>query len=136
MVLLVLLPFAVSFAVAKIVILGEKEPTVNIDSGIEIRGMWRVNVDFAEIADISLVEDKIDSIGLTWRISGYASGTTLKGYFRSSKYGSVLLFTRTDSSPTIHIKREGKADVFLNFKDNEATRTVYNEMKTAFAGES
>ncbi|MCL2005892.1 MAG: hypothetical protein FWG73_06970 [Planctomycetaceae bacterium] len=133
MVFLVLLTFTTPILVHRFVILGERESTVNIvDSGIKIRGICGVKIDFAEIADISLIEDKIDSIGHIWKIWGYAAGFTQKGYFRSKKYGTVLLFTREKSSPTIHIQREGKADVFLNFSDNEETRTLYVDMKKVF----
>jgi hypothetical protein len=78
------------------------------------------------------MEDTIGSIGITIRTFGYGGFGTQKGYFLSNKHGSVLLFTRTNSSPIIHIERKGKSDVFLNFSDNETTRTVYADMKIAF----
>ena len=113
---------------------GEEEPTVNItDNNIRISGMYGVKIDFTEITDISLMENTISSIGITWKTIGHATSSTHKGYFQSNIYGSVLLFSRTKSSPTIHIEREGKADVFLNLSDEEATRTLYNDLKTAFA---
>ena len=114
---------------------GEKEPTVKIvDNSIQISGLYGVKIDFTEIIDISLMENKISSIGLTMRMHGYGSRNTQKGYFQSNRHGSVLLFTRTNSLPTIHIQRKGKADVFLNFRNNAATRTLYDELKTAFRG--
>jgi len=113
---------------------GEQDPTVEIiDSSIKISGRYGLKIDFSEITDISLMEKTISSIGLTRSTFGYGTSTTQKGYFRSDMYGSVLLFTRTKSLPTIHIARDDKADVFLNFSNNEATRTLYNDMKTAFA---
>ena len=124
---------AIMVIVLALLFLGEKEPTVKIiDNSIQISGLYGVNIDFTEIADISLMESRIRDIGLTMRTHGHGSGRTQKGYFQSNRHGSVLLFTRTNSLPTIHIKRKGKADVFLNFSDNEATRTLYNELKTAF----
>jgi len=112
---------------------GEEDPTVEIvDVGIKINDGYGLTIGFTEITGISLMENRIDDIELTWRTFGYATDTTLKGYFRSRKHGRVLLFTKTNSSPTIHIQRNGKADVFLNFSDNEATRTLYVDMKTAF----
>ena len=112
---------------------GEDDPTVEIvDGGINIIDGYGLKIDFSEITDFSLMENRISDIGITWKTFGYATSTTQKGYFRSNRHGSVLLFTKTNSSPTIHIKREGKADVFLNFSNNEATRALYNDMKTAF----
>jgi len=113
---------------------GEEDPTVEIvEDGIKISGRYGLKIDFTEIMNISLMENKISDIELTWRTFGYATDTALKGYFRSRKYGTVLLFTKTNSSPTIHIQRKGKADVFLNFSDNEATRALYDDLQTAFA---
>jgi hypothetical protein len=124
---------AVMFSIPGLLLLGETEPTVKIlDSGIKISGLYGVKIDFTEITDISLMENTISSIGLTRRTNGYGTGRTQKGYFQSNKHGKVLLFTKTNSSPTIHIQRKGKADVFLNLSNNEATRTLYNKLKTAF----
>jgi len=115
-------------------IIGERDSIVEIiDSNIKISGRYGLTIDFSEITDISLMEDRIGVIGITRRTFAYGTSTTQKGRFESSRYGSVLLYTRANSSPTIHIKREGKEDVFLNFGNNEATRTLYNEMTTAFA---
>ena len=126
--------FAVIAAIPVLLLLGEKDSTVKIiDTGIKISGMYGLKIDFSEITDISLMENGINDIGLTFRTNGYGTSSTQKGYFQSNMYGSVLLFTKTNSSPTIHIKRNGKEDVFLNLSNNEATRTLYNDMKTAFA---
>ena len=117
-----------------LIFFGEREPTVRItDSDIRISGIFGVKIVFTEITDISLWENTIHAFEITRSAGRYGTSKTQKGYFRSRKYGSVLLFTRTNSSPTIHIQRKGKADVFLNFSDNEATRAIYDDMKTAFA---
>jgi hypothetical protein len=108
----------------------EKDADAN---NVRISGMYGLKIDFTEITDISLMENTIGSIGLTMRTNGYGTSSTQKGYFQSNRYGSVLLFTKTNSSPTIHIEREGKADVFLNFSNEEETRILYNDLKTAFA---
>jgi hypothetical protein len=130
----VVIPVAIMIAIPGLFLLGEREPTVEIiDSGIKIGGMYGLKIDFAEIADISLMENSIGAIGLTLRTNGYGTPSTQKGHFESNKYGSVLLFTKTKASPTIHIERKGKEDVFLNFSDNEATKTLYSNMKTALA---
>jgi len=113
---------------------GEQEPTVEItDSGISISAQHGTKIDFTEITDIFLVEHRMHVVvgGITWRTYGYATAATQKGYFRSNNYGSILVFTRTNSSPTIHIQRKDKPDVFLNFSDNDTTRAVYHDMKTA-----
>ena len=123
----------VILAVPVLLSLGEKEPTVKIiDSGIEISTQYGLKINFTEIADISLMENRIGTIGPR-RTNGYGTPSTLRGTFQSNRHGSVLLFTRASSLPTIHIKRKDKPNVFLNFSNSEATRTLYNDMKTAFA---
>ena len=131
----------VAIAVASVILalpvllsFGEKDPTVKLlDSGIEISTLYGLKIDFSEITDISLMESRVGVIELTRRTNGYGTPSTLKGEFLSNRHGRVLLFTRASSAPTIHIKRESKPDVFLNLSNSEATRTLYNDMKTAFA---
>ena len=125
--------FIVTFASLMLVFGGTIEPTVKItDSGIRISGTYGVKIDFTEITDISLLNNSVHGIGLTRRTNGIATDSVRSGYWESNRYGSVLLFTRTSSSPTIHIERKDKPDVFLNFSDNEKTRALYAELKTAF----
>ena len=117
-------------AVPVFVSLKEKEPTVEIiGGGIEISGDYGLRIDFTKVTDISLMENHVR---LTRRTNGYATPSTQRGYFLSDEYGSVLVFRRSGPSPTIHIKRNDKEDVFLKLNNEEATRTLYNEMKTAF----
>jgi hypothetical protein len=128
---------AVMLAVPGLLLFGEKEPTVTIsDSGIKISGMYGIKIDFTEITDITLMQGTINAIprefGSLQRTNGYDSGKTQKGYW-SNDHARVLLFTRTNSSPTIHNKRNGKEDVFLNLSNSEGTRQLYNDMKTALA---
>ena len=130
----IFITFATIFAVLVLLVYGEMEPDVTItDNGIRISGAYGVKMDFAEITDIALMEDAVRSIGLTRRTFGHGTSSALKGHFESSRYGGVLLFTRPSSSPTIHIQRESKEDVFLNFKNPDATRKLYRDMKTALA---
>jgi len=111
----------------------EKEPTVKIiASGFEISGDYGLKIGFTEITDISLMETAF--LGLTRRTGGYGTPSTQRGYFQSSIHGRVLVFRRANSPPTIHIERASKPDVFLSFGNSEVTRTLYNDMKAAFAG--
>ena len=128
---------AVVFCILAVPVLlsfGEKEPTVRIiDSGIEINTLYGLKIDFTEITDISLMESRVGVIGLTRRTNGYGTPSTWKGEFQSNRHGRVLLFVRASALPTIHIERKDKPDVFLNFSNSGVTRTLYNDMKTAFA---
>ena len=110
---------------------GLKDPAVNVhDSGIEIKGMYGLDIAFSEITDITLLEQSMSGIGVGARTNGYGGfGQALKGNFRLSDGSDVLLFVQADTSPTIRIARNGKPPVYLSLRDGEATRALYDEMR-------
>jgi len=108
---------------------GAKDPVVDVhDSGIEIKGMYGLDIAFAEINDISLLEQSMADIGVGARTNGYGGlGQALKGHFRLSD-NSALLFVQADTPPTIKLVRSGGQPVYLSLRDGDATRTLYDEM--------
>jgi hypothetical protein len=108
----------------------EKEPEVRIlDDHIQIEAMYGLNIDFSEIADISLIEKSMSDIGIGIRTNGYGGfGETLKGNFRSDTLGETLLFVQSKSSPTIRIEWIGKKDVYISFRSSESTEQLYRQM--------
>jgi len=121
-------------AVGVMLCLGEIEPQISIySSSIEISGIYGLNVNFSEITKIDLIENDISVIGAGTRTNGYGGfGGTLKGSFKTSASGDVLLFVRKTSSPTIHIERSGMKDIFISLRDSEATRMLYGEIEQGF----
>ena len=114
--------------------LGEREPIVTVTGvGIEIDAMYGVSIAFADITEISLIENSMNDIGIGRRTDGYGGlGTRLKGNFQSDSLGRTLLFVHTTSSPTIHISRENTSDVYLSFGNSESTRTKFYEIMEAY----
>jgi hypothetical protein len=85
-----------------------------------------------EIDDITLIGKSMSEIGHGVRTNGYGGfGEALKGNFRLSDYGEVLLFVQSRSAPTIHITRKNAKDVFISFRDGERTTALYQELKAA-----
>lgn len=118
-------------AVGKSFFYGEKDPDVSIlDDGIQIKAMYGLNIDFSEIADISLIEKSMNDIGFGRRTTnGYGGiGETLKGNFKSDTLGETLLFVQSMSSPTIKIERTDKKDVYISLRDSESTEQLYREL--------
>ena len=109
---------------------GAKDPVVDVhDSGIEIKGIYGLDIAFSEISDISLLEQSISDIGVGARTNGYSGfGQALKGNFRFGGNGHALLFIQADSSPTIKIARKGGLPVYLSLRDGGATRALYDEI--------
>ena len=129
------------FTILVIVIVGflilysAKEPVVNVtDQGIQIKSIYGISVNFTDLSDITLIEKSMKNIGVGNRTNGFGGmGDTLKGNFTSEKLGKTLLFVHANSSPTIRIEREGSRDIYISFRDSEATRALYEEMVKEFS---
>ena len=110
-------------AVGVMFITGIREPIVTVHSdNIQISAMYGLNVDFSDISDISLLEQSMREIGAGIRINGF-NGGTWRGHFTAG-----LLFVVPDSSPTIRIERNRGDTIFINFRDYERTRSLYDEL--------
>ncbi|ROR30408.1 hypothetical protein EDD66_10259 [Mobilisporobacter senegalensis] len=109
---------------------GEKDPVTSIlDNSIQIKAMYGFNIDFSEIADISLIEKSMSDIGIGARTNGYGGmGEALKGHFKSDTLGETVLFVQSKSSPTIKIERTDKKDVYISFRNSESTEQLYREL--------
>ncbi|HHU75035.1 MAG TPA: hypothetical protein GXZ28_10530 [Clostridiales bacterium] len=109
---------------------GEKDPEVSVyDDRIEIKAMYELNIDFSEIADISLIDKSVSDIGIGRRTNGYGGiGGALKGYFKSDTLGESIVFVQSKASPTIKIERIHPRDLYINFRDSDSTKNLYNEL--------
>jgi len=114
---------------------GEKDPVITVHrDSVQISAMYGLTVNFTDISDVLLIEDSMRDIGVGTRTNGYSgAGHALKGNFRSSSQGQVLLFVYASSSPTIQITRSGGVDIFISFRDNETTRNIYTELAAAIS---
>jgi hypothetical protein len=118
-----------------IFIYGTQEPVINVfENSIQIKAMYGLNIDFSEITDIILLSDNMKSIGAGKRVNGYGGfGETLKGYFSSDEFGEIILFVKSNSSPTIKIECvTGKQDIFISFHNGSQTKELYDKMVYAF----
>jgi len=132
----VILSAVVLIGVGVLLYQGAKEPNVLVHGDvIQIKGMYGLDIDLSEIAGISLVEKSMRDIGAgsLRRTNGFSGiGDALKGHFRSESLGgAILLFVQSGTSPTIHIQRADKKDIYISFRDGEAARELYHEMRAA-----
>jgi len=115
---------------------GTKDPAVSVlDNGVRINGMYGLSVDYADITGVILINQSMAEIGPGMRVNGYGgAGQARKGHF-SGKNGEILLFVQSNTSPTIHIEREGRAvkDIYISLRDSRETERLYYELKTAVA---
>mgnify|MGYP001252278084 FL=1 len=113
---------------------GEKDPEIIIhDDSIQIKAMYGLDIDFSEIADITLIEMSMKEIGTGRRTNGYGGlGGTFKGNFKSEALGETLLFVQSKSSPTVKIDRIDKKDVYISFRNSEKTEQLYRQLIEKF----
>ena len=112
---------------------GESDPAVIIyNSGIQIRSLYGIEIEFINISGVSLLEQNMRDIGIGSRTNGYdGGGQALKGNFFSGELGPHLLFVYASSSPTILIERDRGTDVFISFRNSDKTKQVYHEIASA-----
>ena len=106
---------------------GEREPRVVIHpDSIRIHAMYGLEVDFASISNITLLEQPMRELRPGMRTNGYATGSTLRGHFTAG-----LLFVSADTSPTIRIERERSPNIYISLRYSQATRALYSELSAA-----
>lgn len=117
-------------AIVALFFYSEKDPGVSIlDDRIQIKAMYGLNIDFSEVANISLIEKSMSDIGIGTRTNGYGGiGGTLKGNFKSDTVGETLLFVKSKSYPTIKIERTDKKDIYISLNNSESTEQLYREL--------
>ncbi|MCL2565515.1 MAG: DUF3784 domain-containing protein [Defluviitaleaceae bacterium] len=105
---------------------GEREPNITVGyNSVRIDGMYGVEIDFAAIREITLIESPMRDIGAGMRQNGFNLGTTLKGNFTRGR-----LFVDSDSSPTIRIELSPQ-NIYISFRDSGRTRSLYTELTGA-----
>ena len=108
---------------------GEREPRVVIhQDSIRIHAMYGLEVNLANISEITLLEQTMREIGPGRRTNGYATGNTLRGHFTSG-----TLFVSANSSPTIRIEQVRGPNIYISLRDSQATRALYSELAAAVA---
>lgn len=117
-------------ACAVMLFYGFKETDVElVDKRIEIKGMYGLEVDFANVENVTLIGKSMQKIGVGTRTNGFGGlGSTLKGNFKSDNLGKHMLFVDADAAPTIRIERKNGVDIYISFKDSKKTETLFSEL--------
>jgi hypothetical protein len=113
---------------------GTKDTLVIVeDNYIKIQTMFGVNVNLAEVSNITLIEKTMEDIGIGHRNNGFGGvGHAQKGHF-SSEGRKYMLFVQSRSTPTIWIERPGKEDIYISLSDSGKTRALYSELLAELA---
>jgi len=97
-----------------------------LPEGLQIEGMYGGIYNWASIEEISLAEE-LPTIEM--RTNGSALGSNLKGHFRTSELGSVLMFVDAENPPFIYLNADGKS-IFLNMDTQEETLEIFKKIRS------
>lgn len=100
------------------------------DDGVEIWGMYGTTVAWDAIERVELLEE-LPAIEL--RTNGSAVGPHLRGHFRTTEYGPVLLFVNADTPPFVLVGTTEDV-VILNLPTSDETRELFAEVVAGTAG--
>lgn len=114
----------VAVGIIVLFVVGEREPQIIVDEdAVRVRALYGTEINFADISDITLLEQSMRDFGAGMRTNGYG-GFVWRGHFAAG-----LLFVSPNSTPIIRIERHGGSDVFISFRAGERTRDMYSELR-------
>lgn len=113
-------------AVVVMFLIGSRESKVTlVDNSIKISGMYGTTIGAEEIKEIAL-KDEIPKVGN--KTNGMDVGKLKKGYFRMAEIDKAKLYLHAKGGPYIEIVTNTDI-IFINFKDAEKTKSIYEEIK-------
>jgi len=115
------------FFIGLLIFSGLRETEViTTKSDIRIKGMYGLMINYSDIIQLDTIS-KLPGIRL--RTNGFAFAKNLKGNFRLQDQENAKLFLKVGTPPYI-LLRIKELNIYLNTKDPERTRTLFNTMIT------
>ena len=112
-----------------LIYLGYKEPVVEINSNaFKLKGLYGVNILFAEIAETDTISwNEIPEIAI--RTNGISLNGVHRGKYRTTKDEKIHLNIQGGVSPVIRIVEQDGSVYYINRKNAEETRQIFNKIK-------
>jgi hypothetical protein len=124
----ILISVWICVAIGVMFIQGERDPTITVQNNmLKISAMYGLDVELANITEITLIDRSMSDIGVGSRTNGYG-GRAQKGHFNSGELGLHMLFVNPGSSPTIRIERIRGGDIYISYRSGETTKAVYRDL--------
>ena len=119
-----------TIAVGLLLYLGYKEPKVEIDSdAFKLKGSYGVNLPFTEIAEADTITwSKMPAISA--RTGGLSLNKVHRGKFRTTDGNIIRLSIYHGVSPVIKIVEKNGSVYYINRKNADETRQIFNKLKT------
>jgi hypothetical protein len=108
---------------------GYKEPKVEFDtSAFKLKGLYGVNLPFAEIVEAdTIVWNEMPAIAM--RSNGISLNKVQRGKFITTKDEKIHLNIYSGISPLIRIVMQDGSVYYINRKNAEETRQIFNNLK-------
>lgn len=108
-----------------LLIVGFNEPNFELSQdSLRITGIYGTTVEFANITDVTLIEQSPRDIGMGMRRNGFGTPNTLRGHFAA---GLVFAFAANEG-PTIRLNRADGNTIFISLSDAVETRQLYQNI--------
>lgn len=106
-----------------------RAPTVTVDaSALTIESaLYDARVPLSEVRDVALVEQLPRVLA---RTNGYATGETLRGWFRVEGLGEGRLYVEAEHPPFVVVKH-AQGFVIVGFADAARTRQLHDQLRAA-----
>ena len=128
-VIIIFAALAVFLTAPAIVYMADKEPGVVFESNaFKLKGLYGVDIPLAEIAEAELISlHEMPPISI--RTNGISSSKVNRGYFRTTAGENIRLSINSGSNPVIRIvDRQGNA-YYINRKNADETRRIFDKLK-------
>lgn len=94
--------------------------------GLTIQGMYGINTEWSDIQDVQLINELPT---IEKRTNGSSFNSHLKGHFKTTEHGAVLLFLTTKGPTFIYLKTDDQI-IYVNSTTKDDTLTLYEEIQT------
>lgn len=109
---------------------------VNVgDEQFRVTGVFGQTVQFEDVEDIILLETSMREMDIVatdrWLRTSGTSGFILLSSHRGH-FSRRYIFAQVNQAPTIQITRSSGDPIFLNFRNDEKTRELYEDLVEAW----
>jgi len=119
----------VLIVVSVIIYFGYKEPAIEINSdALKLKGLYGVNLSFSQIAEADTIScNEMPEIAM--RTNGISLFKVHRGTYRTTKDEKIHLNMYNGVSPLIRIVEQDGSVYYINRKNAEETRQIFNKLK-------
>ena len=123
------LPILIVVSAGFLVYFGYKEPVVEFNSNIlKLKGLYGINLTVTEIIEVDTIL-YIEMPAIAMRTNGISLNRVHRGKFRTTKDEKIHLNIHSGVSPLIRIVEKGGLVYYINRKNAEETRQIFNKLK-------